>query len=212
MPYRTMSAFDVNVSGSNNTSDLEALHETKRNETAQALEALLDMRNRALFELQKTGSLFMYLSPAQKDIINRQFEPGSFLLEEIVRRCTLPLTEKPGSVSVQLPALTGTQRPGSLKPHSLKHIAAARKNILQFGIIRSRAMELAGTLAGSIQVFNHQYESARRELFPLGVFSRLWRFIRRSFRRPYFTRRDLGYLRNLGAAAGFVLKMAEAPI
>jgi hypothetical protein len=198
-----MSSFNVNASG------LEALHEAKRNETAQALEALLDIRNHALFELQKTKGLFMYLSPAQQDIINRQFEPGSFLLEEIIRRCALPLMEKPGrsSVTVQLPALAG-----SLRPNSLKRITAVRKNILQFGIIRSRAAELAGTLARSVMVFNHQYRSARRELFPLGVFSLLLRNIRRFFSRPYFTSRDLGYLRNLGAAAGFVLKMAEAPI
>jgi hypothetical protein len=190
-----------------NASGLEALHETKRNETARALEALLDIRNHALFELQKTGGIFMYLSPAQQDIINRQFEPGSFLLEEIVRRSTLPLMEKPGKITVQLPALAESRR-----PNSLKRIAAVKKNILQFGIIRSRAAELAGALAKSVTVFNHQYKTARRELFPLGVFSRLWRNIRRFFSRPYFTRRDLGYLRNLGAAASFVLKMAEAPI
>ena len=202
-----MSSFAVDAFGNSNASGLEALHETKRNETARALEALLDIRNRALFELQKTGSLFTYLSPAQQDIINRQFEPGSFLLEEIVRRCTLPLTEKSGKITVQLPALAGPQR-----FNSIKRIAAVRKNILQFGIIRSRAVELAGTLAKSITVFNNQYKSAHRELFPLGVLSRLRRNIRRFFSRPYFTRRDLGYLRNLGAAAGFVLKMAEAPI
>jgi len=205
-----MSSIDVNMSGTVNASGLETLHETKRNETARALEALLDMRNRALFELQKTGSLFMYLSQTQQDIINRQFEPGSFLLEEIVRRCTLPFTEKPGNM--QLPALAGPQRSGPPRPHSPRRIAAVRKNILQFGIIRSRAVELADALAGSLTVFNHQYKSAHRELFPLGVFSRLWRNIRRLLCRPYFTRRDLGYLRNLGAAAGFVLKMAEAPI
>jgi hypothetical protein len=204
MSYTTMSS--VNAP---NASGLEALHETRRNETAQVLEALLGIRNRALFELQKTGSLFMYLSPAQQDIINRQFEPGSFLLEEIVRRSALPLVEKPGRgrVTVQLPALAGSRR-----PNSLKRIATVKKNILQFGVIRSRAAELAGALAGSVTAFNHQYKTARRELFPLGILSRLWRNIRRFFSRPYFTRRDLGYLRNLGAAAGFVLKMAEAPI
>jgi len=204
-----MSSFNVKVSGNGNASGLEALYESKRNETAQVLEALLDVRNRALFELQKTGGLFMYLSPAQQNIINRQFEPGSYLLEEIVRRSALPIMEKPGrgSLTVQLPALVKPQR-----PNSVKYIAAVRKNILQFGIIGSRAVELAGTLAGSVTVFNHQYKTAYRGLFPLGVFSRLWRNMRRFFNRPYFSRRDLGYLRNLGAAAGFVLKMAEAPI
>jgi hypothetical protein len=195
-------------------SDLETLHETKRDEAARALKTLLDTRNHALIELQKTGGIFMYLSPAQQDSINRQFEQGSFLLEEIVRRSAQP--GKDGGITVPLSVLSQAKPDGLAGPlqsnNSLKRITALRKNTLQFGIIRSRAVELSVSLDKSVTVFNYQYKTSCRGLFPLGVFSRLWRNIRRFFNRPYFSYRDFGYLRNLGAAAGFVLKMAEAPI
>jgi len=195
-------------------SELEALHETERSETALSLENLLEVKGQTLLQLQKAGGLFKYLSPAQEDSINRQFESGSFLLEEIVRRSALPPNEKPGqgrngvkgiTTAGQLPVLAG-------KPAAARRVAAAKKNILWFGIIRSRAGEVAKALTQSLAAFNNQYRTACRGLFPFGIFSRLWRNIRLFFSRPYFSRRDLCYLRNLGAAAGFVLKMAEAPL
>jgi len=190
-------------------SELEALHETKRSETALSLEKLLEVKGRTLILLQKAGGLFKYLTPAQKNSINRQFETGSFLLEDIVRRSALPPAENPvqgrNGTALQLPVLAG-------KPAAARRFAAAKKNILWFGIICARAGEVAKALTRSMKVFNNQYRTALRGLFPFGVFSRLWRNIRLFFSRPYFSRRDLVYLRNLGMAAGFILKMAEAPL
>jgi len=189
-------------------SELEALHESKHGQAAKALEILLKIRNRALFQLQKVNAFFNLLTPLQKDTINRQFESGSFILEEIIRRSAIPFEEQnqyKKMTLTPLPVLEG-------RSVSLKRVGLAKKNILQFGLICSRAGELAGTITRAIKVFDRQYKTACRYLFPFGFFSRIWRNIRRSFSFPYFAQRDLGTLRNLGAAAGFVLKMAEAPV
>jgi len=188
-------------------SELEALHESKHEQAARALELLLKIRNRALFQLQKVNAFFNLLTPLQKDTINRQFESGSLILEEIIQRSAIPFEEqnRQGKMTVKLPVLEG-------RSVSLKRVSLAKKNILQFGLICSRADELAGTITRAIKVFDRQYKAACHYLFPFGFFSRIWRNIRRIFSFPYFSRRDLGTLRNLGAAAGFVLRMAEAPV
>jgi hypothetical protein len=188
-------------------SELEALHESRHGEAAKALELLLTIRNRALFCLQKVNFFFNLLTPLQKDAINRQFESGSFILEEIMERSLIPFEQQnlKGKITVQLPVL-------EWRSVSLRRVAIAKKNILQFGLICARAGELSGTITRAIKVFDRQYKAACRYLFPLGVFSKIWRNIRRFFSFPYFSYRDMGTLRCLGATAGFVLKMAEAPV
>jgi hypothetical protein len=189
-------------------SELEALHESRHGEAAKALELLLTIRNRALFQLQKINFFFNLLTPLQKDAINRQFESGSFILEEIIERSAIPFEEQnlqKRKMTMALPVLEG-------RPVSIKRLAMAKKNILQFGAICARAGELANTITKAIKVFDRQYKTACRNLFPFGFFSKIWRNIRRFFSFPYFTRRDMGTLRMLGAVSGFVLKMAEAPV
>ena len=188
-------------------SDLERIHEEKRAEAAKTLEALEAAQNRARLRIRKTWDLFRYLTWKQQETINGRFLAGVPSLEEIGRRAAE--TAGPGR-GLPFPAL---EQIAPVKPsQTLRRINMVRKNIVQFGVIQRRAEELAGAVTGALAAFERQYKNACRDLFPLGFLSRLWRALRRFLSRPYFSWRDLGPLRDLGMAAGFILKMAEAPV
>ena len=190
------------------TIDLSALeehHETARNETFKALEILSNARRHALTRLQKTQIMFKYLNWKQQEHIE-DLCGGNFSLQKMYSLSAFPLG---GSGFTDNPAV-----PVSLERSAsyLQRTETARKNIVQFGIIQARTDELIKAITKAVGVFNYQYRKACRELFPLGFFSKVWRSIKRFFNRPYFSWQELGCLANLGATAGFVLKMAEVPV
>jgi hypothetical protein len=184
---------------------LEKQHEAQRIKALEALEALQRARRNALLQLQKTQILFRYLNWKQQEQINSKCTEG-FSLQKIyaLSAASLPAVENTGNSLV--PAITG------LSASYLLKLKTVRKNIVQFGIVQARAHELIEAIVKSASVFNYQYKAACRELFPLGIFSRIRRHIQRFFHHPYFSWQEIGCLQNLGAAAGFVLKMAETPV
>ncbi|GHV85397.1 hypothetical protein AGMMS50230_10050 [Spirochaetia bacterium] len=187
--------------------DLEQSHEIKRKETAKALEDLETARNSAFLQLKKTEELFKYLTWKQQETINSRFLTGSPTLEEIRRHS---ITRFPAA-SYTFPVLEKTAVvPGPAR--ALGRIHTIRKNSVTFGLIQKRAEELSGAIGKALTAFEYQYKSACRALFPFGVFSRLRRKIRRLLGRSYFSWQDMSRLRDLGMAAGFVFKMAEAPV
>ena len=193
---------------SRSATDLDALeeqHEIKRIEILKALEALSKARCHALLQLQKPRILFRHLNWKQQEYINSRND-GDFSLQNIftISATAVKNTEFTGNTSVPVIA----ERTASY----LQKIKTARKNIIQFGIIEARVNELIGVIVKSTAVFNHQYRITYRELFPLGFISRVRRYIRQLFHHPYFSWQEIGCLRNLGKAAGFILKMAETPV
>ena len=186
-------------------SALEELHEIKRVEALKALEALSNARRHAILQLQKTQVLFKYLNWKQQERIETMCG-GSFSLQKIHSLSAFAFDRL--GLAEESAAPVPLERSSS----RLQRVKTARKNILLFGIVKERAGELIGAIVKSTAVFNQQYRAACRELFPLGFISKMSRSIRRFFDHPYFLWQELGSLGNLGAAAGFVLKMAEAPV
>ena len=189
--------------------DLELAHEAGRAEALRAMEVLEAAKNRAFVRLVKTGELFALLTWKQEEAINSRCTAGTPPLEAIRRLAgTGAVRVVPGAALLSGPEQSGPLRPAQV----LKRMNALRKNIVRFGLVRDRARELSGALVQSLKAFEFQYRSVCRALFPLGFFSRLWRSLRKLLSRSYFSWRDLPPLQNLGMAAGFVLKMAEAPL
>ena len=178
---------------------LEEQHEAKRIETLKALEALSSTRRHALLQLQRMQILFKYLNWKQQERINSHCD-GNFSPQKIHSLTASFADNSPVPVSAG-PAASYLQR-----------IKTFRKNILQFGIIQARAAEIIEALVKSTGVFNHHYRAVYRELFPLGFISRIWRSLNRFLNSPYFSWKEIGILQDLGITAGFVLKMAEAPV
>jgi hypothetical protein len=192
---------------------LEQAHEARRAEAAKNLNALETVKNRALARLAETGDLFRHLTGKQRELINSRMDGGSPPLEELRRRAAVPCAASMEAVvPALLPALEQVDAPLFRSVPALRRMTVLRKNMVQFGVICDRAGELTGALSKSLVVFDYQYKSACRTIFPLGFLSRLWRNIRKLLRCGYFSWRDMNPLRNLGMAAGFILKMAEAPL
>ncbi|MDR2662117.1 MAG: hypothetical protein LBC31_03870 [Treponema sp.] len=185
-------------------------HEAGRAETRKALELLLETKRDALFRLKKTGDITRNLSLKQRDLINRQ-GPENCTLERIAAAADGGAPAFAAALRDPGPA---APVPGSrLRPSlALKHMAALRKNLTLFGAAGMRAREMTGAIKKSVAAFEYQYRRTARRLFPLGFLSRLWRNIRTFFGMPYFSYGDMGPLRTLAATAGFVLKIAEAPV
>ena len=184
---------------------LEEQHEVKRIEALKTLEALSKVRRHALLQLQKPRILFRYLNWKQQEHINNRTD-GDLSLQAIFTGSADTFNNPEFTINTAVPVIA--ERTASY----LQKVKTARKNIIQFGIIEARVDELIGAIVKSTAVFNYQYKAAYRELFPLGIISRIKRRIKLFFHHPYFSWQEMGCLQNLGAAAGFVLKMAETPV
>ena len=186
---------------------LEKQHEEKRIETLKALEALNTVRRHALMELQKTRILFKYLNWKQQERIENLCG-SSFSLQKINLLHAFFSASVYSGIAENSLVPAAPQGPASY----LQRVKTARKNIVQFGVIEARVHELIAAIAKSAAVFKHQYKTAYGELFPLGFISKAVRRVRQIFHRPFYSWQEIGCLANLGMAAGFVFKMAEAPV
>jgi hypothetical protein len=196
---------------------LEDQHEVQRIKALKALEALCAVRRHAILQLQKTQILFKYLHWKQQEHINSKCE-RDFSLQKMFAVSVSALNNLDFAVNSAIPAIaehgaaaTDSSR-GFTGVSQVQKVKTARKNIVQFGIIQARADELIEAIAKSVAVFNHQYKTACRELFPLGFISKLRRHIRRFLHHPYYDWQEIGCLQNLGVAAGLIFKMAETPV
>ena len=127
-------------------SGLEQIHELKRTQAAKTLEQLETAKYRAFHRLYTIEDLFKYLTWKQEETINRRFIAGSLPLEELrtrigMGRAALPV---PGKSGFALPAMAPAETAAALRPvQAVRRINALRKNIVQFGLVRDRAGELA---------------------------------------------------------------------
>ncbi|MDR2553243.1 MAG: hypothetical protein LBD31_08775 [Treponema sp.] len=191
----------------------DLLEEQKRRETAAALEALFALRYAALSRAGNIRGILNRLTGSQRTLVNRQIagktgagsrgEPCT--VEEIAAGlgCT-----PPGLILLEPAEL----RRSSRRRMSSKRLEELRNNLLRFGLIRARAGELAAATGKSLEVFDYQYRRSLRRLFPLGIVSRLWRRVRTLCRMSYFSRGNLGCIRDLGISCGCILKMVYAPL
>ena len=185
---------------------LEEEHEKKRLETQKALEALSNARHLALIQLQKTQVFFKHLNWKQQERIDT-ICGGNFSLQRLYS-----ISSNNTGIVTGIPDEPALPVSSARTASYVQHLKTMRKNILHFGIIEARARELIEAIVKSALVFNHQYRTACRELFPLGFISIMVRNLRRFFNRHYFSWQEISCLGNLGIAAGFVLKMAEIPV
>ena len=174
---------------------LEKEHEKKRKETLKALENLKNARRLAFFQLHKTIFLFKYLNWKQQERIDALCG-GNFSLQRIYSIAAASADRSDQSQAAGTVFTEETKLPVSADRTAsmLARIKIARQNILQFGIIEARAVELTEAIIKSVAVFNHQYRTTLRELFPLGFISRLIRSLRRYFNHNYFSWQEMGSL------------------
>ena len=194
----------MKTQGGSSVSDIlkmEAQHDAMRSDMLKILELLNNARRHSLFQLQKIQILFKYLNWKQQEQIERNCG-RNFSLKGIISPSLISGIKEDNLMPV----------PAERTASYVLQIKTARKNKVQFELVKARAGELISSIVKSAAVFNHQYAAVCRELFPFGVLSRIKRSIRRFFSHPYYSWRELRSLQNLAETAGLVLKMAEAPV
>jgi hypothetical protein len=93
--------------------------------------------------------------------------------------------------------------------NAVQAIATFQKTKLNLNALQRRSDELASTITRSCDVFNRQYASARKELYPWGFFSQCKRFFRRVICKPFFDDRDLNVIAPLLQMAATVADLID---
>jgi hypothetical protein len=94
----------------------------------------------------------------------------------------------------------------------LEKIDQVKKTLLQLDLLEKRCRELIAAIKKAMEAFRHELKVIRRKIYPFGIFSFFYRFLRTLFGRTYFTNRDIGDVSALGNITGLVLKIADSPL
>jgi len=128
-----------------------------------------------------------------------------------------------GLVAIPILAVTGlfqhlsaNKKIKALRGEEIKiaeYINKIQGNLTAFNAIENRSKELIVSLQKSMDAFVYEYKAAKKHIFPFGIFSRLYKQVRKSvFKRPYYSDKDLLHIQNLGATTGMILKMVDSPV
>jgi hypothetical protein len=91
-------------------------------------------------------------------------------------------------------------------------IDQVKKSLLQLDVLEMRCRELLVSLNKALAAFRRESRSIQKSIYPLGLISFLYRFLRRAAGKTYFTFRDLDGIADLGNITGLVLRIADSPI
>jgi hypothetical protein len=74
----------------------------------------------------------------------------------------------------------------------LSAIDAITGNIAKIDVLEKRSEELMDSLEKTRSTFDQQFSQVYKEIYPYGVWSRMWKGVRRDIlRRSYFSKKDL---------------------
>jgi hypothetical protein len=201
-----------------------ALHELRRKflERKQELKKLLEetawRRKEAIGLLLKANGLTKYLTGRQ-----RQITGLSYYLGEIKAKLNLASSFQNGQSDIVIGDKNETQpsiqedcrSSPELKRSGLAVILMidqVKKSLLQLDVLELRCRELIASLNKALEAFRHESRRIHKSIYPLGVLSVFYRFIRSLAGKTYFTFRELDGIAELGNITGLVLKIADSPL
>ena len=94
----------------------------------------------------------------------------------------------------------------------IKMIEDIKRKLLQLELLEMRCKELIISIRKALEAFIHEAALIRRKIYPWGIFSRIYRWTRKSFGGAYFVFRDFKDLSDLGRITNLVLKIADSPL
>ena len=210
---------------------LAVLHEkyiARKRELRLLLEETAALRRDTLLVLAKANRLTRHLTGRQRYITGL-----SYRLDEIKARIEKINQEKINQFSPVLQSPGGVEEKGVLSDLAdlqfrenyrsrrelrqrelviLEVIDAVKKTLLQLDLLELRCRELILSLNKAMEAFHHESRIIRGKIYPFGIFSLFYRFLRSLWGRAYFSSRDLKDVTDLGKITGYVLKIADSPI
>jgi hypothetical protein len=197
--------------------ELSQKYERRKEDILLLLEELIKTKGEALRALGQTRVFIRHLTMGQRRNLG-----GPFL--------ALPSGEGIGRGEEAF-LRSGLQGPGLFRPLRedrgvkknlrelrqsqivlLSMIGELKKNLLRLDFLELRTGELILSLRKATEAFRREYRMVRLRLFPLGLFSKFLRGLRRLFGGYYFSRRDCGELGTLGVLGRSMLEIAGSPV
>jgi hypothetical protein len=200
--------------------ELSQKYDRRKEELLLLLEELMKTRGEALDALGQTRVFVRHLTMGQRRNLGGLFlalpreKPGEGMGDEALLRFGL---QGPGLFRPprEGPLLARKKNLRELRQSQLVllgMIDGVKKNLLRLDLLDLRIGELILALQKSAGAFRREYRSVRLRLFPLGLFSKLLRGLRRLFGGYYFSGRDCGELGTLGALGLSILEIAGSPL
>ena len=193
----------------NLSSTLISLHEKflkRKHELRRLLEETAARRMEALLFLAKANRLTRHLTGRQRYLSGLTYCLCD-IKALIEQKETLP--------QVQDDSLHHLSLGEVLKQNGLavlQMIDNIKKNLLRLDLLEMRCREILLSINKAMEAFRHEWRNIRRKIYPFGIFSILYRSLRRFFGNAYFSFRDMDDVAALGNITGLVLKVVDSPL
>ena len=186
----------------------------KRQELRRLLEETAALRRNAILILAKANHLTRYLNGNERYIAGLSYHPGE--LKARINQTGQFLFQSDMEEGDMLPEIRESFKSRrELKQKGLAvlgMIDRVKKKIFQLELLELRCKELILAIGKSLEAFRHESREIHRKIYPYGIFSIIFRQLRKVSGNTYFTRRDLPSLSALGNITCLVLKIADSPL
>ena len=194
---------------------LHLCYEKQKTEVSGLFNQLLILRTRLQKELGKTRSLLRHMTLFQKKQIALQLESKKLKLWENDEILFLPLL-KPELNPVQIQDYQLDQANiKEIKTEEVRlinMIDGIKKKQLRLELIGMRLRELLLAVGKILETYKQQWKQIYWTIFPFGIFSVLYKSLRKMTGKHYYTSRDLNDIAVISNLCTSILKMANAPI
>ena len=185
------------------------------------------LRNQTLLVLLKTNNLTRHLTNRQRQVAGLAYNLGE-IKARIKTKAQTGLDQIAAGdgeyIRADPPELRGWQAQGGcadnvdvreLKQRGillLSMIDGIKKKLLQLDLLELRCRELTLSLGKALEAFRHESGNIHRKIYPFGVFSTMYRSLRRLWGSAYFTLHDMEEIAALGNITKHLLKITDSPI
>jgi hypothetical protein len=190
----------------------------RRQELKKLLEETVARRKDALELLAKANGITRHLTGHQRQMTGILYYLGEIKAKIKSANSFLNINsgeDKNIKNEVQRPIPESCRNSLELKRNGLALILMIdqiRKNLLELDVLEMRCRELIASLNKVMAAFCHESRRIHRSIYPLGIISFLYRFLRCFAGKTYFTFRDLKGIADLGNITVLVLRIAESPL
>jgi chromosome segregation ATPase len=192
----------------------------RKQELKELLEEVAGRRKEALELLAKASGITRHLTGRQRQITGLSYHLGELKAKLNLAKSfqngqsdTFFVMEDKNEIQRLIPEDCRSSL--ELKRNGLAVISMidqVKKSLLQLDVLEMRCRELLASLNKALAAFRHESRRIHRSIYPLGIISIFYRFLRRAVGKTYFTFRDLDGIADLGNITGLVLKIADSPL
>lgn len=199
--------------------DLYAKFLKRKEDIREIFKETASCRKDALTVLARANRFIRHLNGRQRQAAGITYQLGE-IKARLDRRSPVLFQDASSETESALKTRVGEFHPDSVGRRELARQGAAllvlidrvKAKLLQFDLLEARSRELIVSVRKALEAFSHEYARIKAKVFPRGVFSLFYRFLRSRTGNGFFTSRDMPELRALGSMTGFVLKIADAAL